>query len=59
MKKAAVHKIVKKKNGRYSVQKRGGGLINGAEKLKILQDAGVVKKLKAKAKAAPAEPAAT
>lgn len=57
MKKAAAHKIVKKKNGRYEVHKRGGGLINGAEKLKILQDAGKVKKLKPKAKAEAEAPA--
>lgn len=59
MKKAAAHKVVKKKNGRYSVEKRGGGMINGPEKTKILQDAGLIKKMKpkAKAEAAPAAPA--
>lgn len=51
MKKAADYKIVKKKNGRFAVRKRGGGLVNGADKLKVLQDAGKVKKLKPKAKA--------
>lgn len=51
VKKASDHKIVKKKNGRYEVKKRGGGRINGADKTKILEAAGVVKKLKSKPKA--------
>lgn len=58
MKKAAAHKIEKRKDGRFTVRKRGGALINGPEKAKILQDAGVVRKMKPKAKAeAAAEPA--
>ncbi len=57
MKKAKDYKIEKRGDGRFSVRKRGGGTINGAEKLKILLDAGVVKAPKAKAKVeeAPAE----
>ena len=42
MKKAAATKIIKKKNGLYMVKKRGGGLLKGADKLKVLQDAGKV-----------------
>ena len=52
MKKANTQKVVKKRNGRFMVRKRGGGLVNGADKAKFLEDAGVVKKLKAKAKPA-------
>jgi hypothetical protein len=59
VKKASSTKVVKKRNGRYMVRKRGGGLINAADKVKALQDAGVVKKLKPKAKAEAAEGAAT
>jgi hypothetical protein len=44
--------VVKRRNGRFSVRKRGGGLINGAEKTKFLQESGKVKVLKAKAKPA-------
>ncbi len=62
MKKAPAFKIKQRGNGRFVVTKRGGGVINGAEKVKILQDAGKLKKMKAKAKPAAdgeAAPAAT
>jgi hypothetical protein len=52
IKKASAVKVVKRRNGRYVVRKRGGGLINGAEKTTALEAAGVVKKLKPKAKPA-------
>ncbi len=48
-------KLGKKRNGRYLVKKRGGGMVNGPDKAKFLQDAGVVKVLKPKAKVAAAE----
>ena len=48
--KAKPHKIAKKRSGRFLVVKRGGGLVNGEEKTKILQEAGKVKKLKVKVK---------
>lgn len=51
MKKAKGLKAVKRRNGRYAVRKRGGGLVNGADKVAFLQEAGLVKKLKPKAKA--------
>ena len=51
IKKASDYKVVKRRNGRFAVRKRGGGLINGEEKTKALQAAGKVKVLKPKAKA--------
>ncbi len=57
MKKAPAFKVKKRRNGRFMVKKRGGGVLKGADKLKALEDAGVVKKLKAKAKPAAAEAA--
>ncbi len=61
MKKAPAFKIKQRGNGRFVVTKRGGGVVNGEEKVKILVDAGKLKKLKAKAKPAAEEaaPAAT
>lgn len=59
VKKAKATKIAKKRNGRFMVLKRGGGIINAADKVKTLEDAGKIKKLKPKAKDAPAAPAAT
>ncbi len=58
-KKAAVanHRIVKRDDGRWTVMKRGGGTINGADKAKILVEAGKIAKPKVKA-LAPVEPAA-
>jgi hypothetical protein len=53
MKKAKATKVVKKRSGRFMVKKRGGGLLKGADKVKALEEAGVVKKLKSKPKAAP------
>jgi hypothetical protein len=60
-KKAVVagHRIVKRDDGRWAVMKRGGGTINGAEKAKILVEAGKIAKPKVKVlapvEAAPAE----
>jgi hypothetical protein len=59
LKKAKATKVVKKRNGRFMVRKRGGGLLKAADKVKALEEAGVVKKLKPKAKAEAAEGAAT
>ncbi len=59
MKKAAQVKVTKKRNGRFMVRKRGGGLLHGADKVKVLEEKGVVKKLKAKAKPEAEAPAAT
>ena len=54
IKEAGEHKIYKKrKKGKYAIQDSKGKFINGAEKVKLLQQHGVVKTLKAKAKAAP------
>jgi len=47
------YRIEKKRNGRYMVFGRGGNQINAEEKVKILQEAGLTKKLKPKAAAAP------
>lgn len=56
MKKAKAVKALKKRNGKFVVRARGGKLVHGEEKTKFLQEAGLVKKLKPKAKdAAPAE----
>lgn len=55
--KAKPYKISTKKSGRFMVTKRGGGLINGEEKTKILLEAGKIKKLKPKAKEAAADEA--
>lgn len=43
VKKAADLQAVKKKNGRYSVKKRGGGYLSGMDKVKFLLDAGLIK----------------
>lgn len=51
MKKQPAMKAVKKRNGKFMVRKRGGGLVKGADKAKFLVEAGLVKKLKPKAKA--------
>lgn len=49
MQKSAPHQIKKRKDGRYMIQKRGGGTINGEEKTKILMEAGLIEaKLKTK-----------
>jgi hypothetical protein len=50
VKKAAKLKATKKRNGRFMVRKRGGGLVNGADKVAFLQEAGKIKKLNAKKK---------
>ena len=54
MKKAADVKVGKKRNGKFTVSKRGGGLVNGPDKVKILQEKGLLKKLTAKKKDEPA-----
>ncbi len=62
VKKAGPYKISQRRNGKFMVTKRGGKIIHGEEKVKILQDAGKLKKLKPKKKdeaAAPAEGTAT
>lgn len=53
-------KLVKKRNGRWSVKALNGKYINGEEKVKILAAKGVIKVLKKKegAPAAEAAPAA-
>ena len=50
------HKIIKRKDGRFAVQVRGGKSVNGEEKIKVLAEAGLIK-APAK-KSAPAEGAA-
>lgn len=57
-KNAKGYKIVKRGDGRYSVKKRGGGLISGAEKAKILVAEKLVQTPKVKT-AKPAEETAT
>lgn len=42
MEKHAPYTIKKRKDGRYSVVKRGGGFINGEEKTKILVEAKLI-----------------
>ncbi len=54
MAKQPEHTIVKRKDGRFAVRKRGGGYINKEEKVKILVDAG---KIKAPLKKKDPEPA--
>lgn len=48
------YRLVKKKSGRFAVI-RQGKQVNGADKVAILEAEGKIKKLKPKAKAAPAE----
>ncbi len=43
MAKAATYEIKKKRSGRFFVKKRGGGVISGDEKTKILLDKGLIK----------------
>lgn len=57
VKKASQLKAVKKRNGRYMVRRRGGGLVSAADKVTFLQDQGLVKKLMGKAKPAEGESA--
>lgn len=42
MEKHPAYSIKKRKDGRYSVVKRGGGYINGLEKTKILLEAKLI-----------------
>jgi hypothetical protein len=44
-------KAVKRRDGRYAVEKRKGGNLNGAEKVEFLVKQGLVKKMKPKASA--------
>ena len=55
MKKATTLKVLKKRNGKFYVRKRGGELVNGAEKQKVLVEQGKVTLPKSKVKEAPAE----
>lgn len=48
-------KIEKKKSGRFAVKKRGGGYVNGEEKVKILAEKGHIKLPTPKKKEAEAE----
>jgi hypothetical protein len=57
IKKASDYTFVKRRNGRFAVRKRGGGLVHGEEKTKALQAAGKVKVLKSKPKAEAETPA--
>ena len=50
------YKIVKKRSGKYMIFTKGGKTINADEKVKILQDKGLIKKLTPKKK--EEEPAA-
>jgi len=43
-------KALKKRSGRFSVRKRGGGFLNGPEKVEFLTKAGLLKTMKPKAK---------
>jgi hypothetical protein len=47
-------KLVKKRNGRWSVKGTNGKYINGEEKVKVLAAKGLVKVMKKKEGAAPA-----
>lgn len=51
------YKIVKKKSGRYAVQKRKGEFVNGDEKVKILVKEGLISDSTPKAKPEEAEAA--
>ena len=57
VKKAADHKVTKKRNGRFMVRKRGGGLVNGADKVTFLQEKGALKKMTPKKKVEAEAPA--
>ena len=54
MAKAPSYQVQKKRSGKFFVRKRGGGVINGEEKIKILVDKGLIKNSLPK----PAEPEA-
>jgi hypothetical protein len=62
VKKSPEFQIVERRDGRFAVRKRGGGFVNGAEKTKILSEAGKIKlskpSKKEEAPAATEEPAA-
>ncbi len=47
--------IVKKRSGRYAVLQENGKYLNGAEKVKVLVDKGLIKQNKPKAAPATAE----
>ena len=62
MKKAADLQLIQKRNGKWAVRKRGGGLLGGEEKLKFLAENGKIKlptpkKVETPAEEAPAEDA--
>ena len=59
VKRAPDVKVVKKRNGKFTVKKRGGGIVNAEAKVKVLQEKGLIKKMNPKKKAEEAAPAAT
>jgi len=62
VKKSPEYQIVERRDGRFAVRKRCGGFVNGAEKTKVLAEAGKIKVSKpSKKEEAPAaeEAAAT
>ena len=44
-------KVTERRNGRFTVKKRGGKLVSGEAKVKVLLERGLIKKMKPKAKA--------
>ena len=54
LKKKTEFVAVKRKDGRFSVRKRGGGMVNKEEKVKFLAEKNLIKTMKPKAKEAPA-----
>jgi hypothetical protein len=56
-KKGPLTTVVKRKDGRFAVKKRGGGYLNGDEKIKILVAEGKIKAPAVKAKPAEETPA--
>ena len=48
-----LHKVEKKRSGKYAVVGPKGKYINGAEKVKILAEKGLIKTMTPKAKVAP------
>lgn len=50
LKETKEYTVYKKRSGRFAVKAADGKMLNGAEKVKVLQKEGVVKVLKAKPK---------
>jgi len=56
LKETKEYTVYKKRSGRFAVKAADGKMLNGAEKVKVLQKEGVIKVLKSKPKEeAPAE----